>query len=242
MATFSLATLRARAQQESDNVNSGFIASTGSAPVEWTALINSSYKELYGAIVQAYGNDYYVAAPYTFQTDGVNKFFSLPTDFFKLLGVDLQVGATNLWVTLKPFQFLERNRFGLVNSPIPMAGQTLQLWYVPSLTELSGDSDVTVDIPNGWEEYIIIDAALKALDKEEADVSVKMARKAAIIQRIDAEAENRDAGSPGRIVDAYSAVSQSMQYRLKGSQLWLIGGNTPAVPYGSGYQYAPWEW
>jgi hypothetical protein len=242
VATFALSVLRARAQQESDNVNSSFVATSGTVP-EWTALINASYQELYGLLVQAFGNDYYVASPYSFTTDGSNYLYALPTNpaMFKLLGVDLQVQASSLWVSLKPFVFNDRNRFGLVNSPVPMAGQTVRLWYVPVLTALSGDSDVTVDIPNGWEEFIVIDAAMKALDKEESDVSVKMARKQAIIDRINAEAENRDAGSPAHIVDFYGAAAPAMQYHISGSNIWLIGGNTPAVPYGGGY-FEAWGW
>lgn len=231
MSTFTLATLRARAQQESDMVNTSFISTA-----EWTNYLNGSYMELYGLLVQAF-EDYYVASPYSITTDGINNLFALPTNpaVFKLIGVDLQVQASSLWVTLKPFTFPERNNFGLVNSPVPMAGQTVRLWYVPVLTALSGDTDATVDILNGWEEYIVIDAAMKALAKEESDVSTFAARKGAIIERINAESQNRDAGSPTRISDYYSSQSPAMRYRLLGANIELIGGNTPAVPYGAGY-------
>lgn len=212
-------------------VNSSFVATA-----EWTNYINGSYQELYGLLVQAF-NDYYVASPYSITTDGTNTLFALPTSpaMFKLLGVDLQVQSSSLWVSLKPFTFQDRNRMGLINSPVPMAGQVVRLWYVPALTALSGDSDVTVDIANGWEEYIVLDAAMKALAKEESDVSVLMSRKGAIIERINAEAQNRDAGSPTRIVDAYANQSPAMRYHLLGSNIELIGGNTPAMPYGEGY-------
>lgn len=217
-------------------INSSFVSTS-----EWTDYINGSYQELYGVIVQAYGNDYYVATPSSFVTDGVNQLFSLPTDFWKLLGVDLRVQASNLWVTVKPFMFSDRNRFGLINSPTPMAGQTLRLWYVPTLTLLSSDSDSTVPILNGQEEYVVIDAAMKALAKEESDISVLMARKQAMLERIQSEAENRDAGSPSHIVDHYASMSPAMMYRLVGSKIELIGGNSPAYPY----QYANdtgWSW
>lgn len=242
MTTFALSTLRTRAQQESDNVNSGFVSSTGSAPIEWTALINASYQELYGLLVTTFGADYYVASPFSITTDGINDKFALPTDFFKLLGVDLQVQASSLWTTLKEFAFAERNRFGLVNSPVPMSGQTLRLWYAPVITPLNADADLTVDIVNGWEEYIIVDAAMKAISKEEGDVSVLMARKQALLARINGEAANRDAGSPAHIVDYYAAQPPAMRYRLHGSKLWLTGGNTPALPYGEGWDFGGSWW
>lgn len=212
-------------------VNSSFVSTA-----EWTNYINGSYQELYGLLVQAF-SDYYVATPFSFVTDGISNLFPLPTSpaMFKLLGVDLQVQASSLWLTLKPFTFQDRNRFGLVNSPVPMAGQTVRLWYVPVLTPLSNDADLTVDILNGWEEYIILDAAMKAMAKEESDVSVLMARKQAIIARLNAETENRDAGNPTAIVDYYASSSPAMRYHISGSNLWLQGGNTPAYPYGEGY-------
>lgn len=220
MAT--LAQLRLRAQEESDNVNSSFVGTS-----EWLSYINASYSELYGLLVQAYGNNYYVASPYSITTDGANYLYALPSDFFKLMGVELQVQSTNYWVTLRPFQFPERNNFAFYNSPIPASGQVVRLWYVPTLTALSADGDSTVTLLNGWEEYIVIDAAMKALAKEESDVSVLMARKQALIERINAEAENRDAGSPGRIGDVYGSRAQGMRYRLNGSNIWLYGGSTP---------------
>lgn len=209
-------------------VNSSFVSTS-----EWTNYINQSYAELYGYVVQAFGNDYNVAPPYDFVTDGINNNFALPSDLFKLLGADLQVQASSLWVTLKPFTFQDRNRFGLINSPVPMAGQAVRLWYVPALSPLSGDSDeiITPLVINGWDEYIVIDAAMKAMAKEESDVSVLMARKRAMLERIQTEAENRDAGNPTRIVDVYGQQSPAMQYHLLGSNIRLIGGSTPAYPY-----------
>jgi hypothetical protein len=211
--------------------NSSFVSDS-----EWTSYLNGSYQELYGLLVTAF-EDYYVATPYEFTTDGTNQNFALPTNpaIFKLLGVDLQAQASQVWVTLKPYTFLERNSFGLVNTPIPAAGQTLRVWYVPVVTALSADGDVTVDILNGWEEYIIVDAAMKALAKEESDVSVLMARKQSLAERLKGEAANRDAGAPTRINDAYRVTSPGMRYRMLGSNLRLIGGNTPVVPYGEGY-------
>lgn len=228
MAT-TLLQLRTRCKQESDSVGQSFVSDA-----EWNSYIVASYQELYGLIVQAYGDDYYVQSPSTgflITTTGLTNFFALPTDFFKLLGVDLQVTQGN-WVTLKPFMFSERNQFTLNNNSFPMAGQTVRVFYVPLPTLPAVDAD-TIDGVNGWEEYIVIDAAMKAMAKEESDVSVLMARKGAIIDRLNAETENRDAGSPQRVANVWGRGSRGMMYRLNGNSLWLIGNGQPALgPFG----------
>lgn len=228
----TLLAVRTSCKQQSDNVGQSFISDP-----EWNGYIQSSYQELYGLIVQKFGNDYFVQTPatgYTFVTDGVNQLFTLPADFFKLLGVDLQLSAPGYWASLKEFNFAERNKLSVTNTTIPMAGQTIRLLYVPRLTVPTQDADA-MDGVNGWEEYIVADACIKALNKEETDVSVFMARKQELVQRIEAEAENRDAGSPATIADVYGRRARAMQYRLNGNQIWLIGNGMPG--------YGPWgDW
>lgn len=48
----------------------------------------------------------------------------------------------------------------------------------------------------GLEEYLVVDAAIKMMQKEESDVSVLMAQKQALIRRYEGNYANRDAGSP----------------------------------------------
>jgi hypothetical protein len=192
---------------------------------EWNGLINASYQELYGLLAQKFGDDYFTSISSNITTDGLTDLYDLPSDFFKLLGVDLQVTATPpAYVTVRPFAFAERNSLaqpnlqptlGVTNlryrlkgsklwlAPFPAANQVLRLHYVPRLTLLSADGD-TLDGVNGWEEYVVVDAALKAKDKEESDVSVLAAEKAALVGRIEAEAENRDAGAPATVADVRS--------------------------------------
>lgn len=228
MAT-TLLQLRDRAKQESDNVGSGFITDP-----EWNTYIQASYQELYGLIVQAFGNDYFVQTPatgYTFVTTGLTQFFALPADFFKLLGVDLQI-TTDCWVSLRPFPFQERNMGGVTNIQTPMGGQTLRVLYVPLPTLPTLDAS-TIDGVNGWEEYIVIDAAMKAMAKEESDVSVLALRKQAILTRLESEIENRDAGSPTVIADVWGRTSRAMRYRINGPNLWVIGNGMPGFgPWG----------
>lgn len=235
-ATMTLGQLRTATRQRSDMVNSQFVTDA-----EFNSYINQSYFELYDILVSTYGDDYYVAPVFPITTNGTDFQFPLPADFYKLKGVDLNInGAQDSWVTLRPFNFQERNRYAVPNfqsfygitnlryrvngnnlwfTPIPTAGQTINVWYVPRMTELVTDGDVCDGI-SGWTEYIICDAAIKAMQKEESDVSVLMAQKQALLQRIQSQAENRDQGMPQTVTD-----TQSSQY------WWPNGNGNP----GSGY-------
>lgn len=216
--TMTLTMLINAVRQRADMVNSQFCTDA-----ELTSYINQSYFELYDLLVSRYGDNYYVVTPPpSFQTDGTTFQYPLPADFYKLLGVDLAL-APNLdsFITIKPFMFADRNRYSVPNfqsfygvtnlryrlngnnlwlTPIPAANQTIRLWYIPRMATLAAPSD-TADGISGWTEYIIVDAAMKALNKEESDCSVLMADKAGLIARIEAAAENRDAGSPPKVAD-----------------------------------------
>lgn len=224
--TKTLLQLRTEARQEADQVNSTFVSDA-----ELTTWVNSAAFELYDILISKYGDAYYVKAPpYSFTTDGTNETFALPTDLYKLLGVDLQTnGAPNGWLTLRPFQMAERNRNWRPNAapivgftslryrlhgsnlwltPLPASGQTLRVWYVPRLTPLSADGD-TFDGISGWEEYIVVEAAIRCLVKEESDPSAMFARKAALLKRIEEMASNRDEGAPPVVSDVNGPDSAS---------------------------------
>lgn len=218
--TLTLAQLRTLCKQESDMVNSSFISDS-----EWNSYINQSYFELYDLMVQKYGDDYF-SEQHNFVTDGTSYLYPLPADFYKLLGLDLALsGSDDSYVTIRRFNFADRNRYAVPNfqsfygvtnmryrlngndlwiTPVPSGGQNMRLWYVPRLTPLAADGD-TVDGISGWTEYIIVDAAMKAMAKEESDVTVLMARKTGLIQRIEAAAENRDAANPMTVSDNQSS-------------------------------------
>lgn len=216
--TVTLLQLRTQARQRSDMVNSTFVSDA-----EFNNYISNSYKELYDLLVSAFGNNYYVATVSTFVTDGTNTLYNLPTDFYKLLGVDLALSASlDSFVTIKPFNFSDRNRYAVPNfqsfygvtnlryrlhgnqlflTPIPAASQTIRVWYIPEPTSVTSDSD-SFDGISGWEEYVIVDAAIKALAKEESDVSVFMSQKEALRQRITSMADTRDAANPPVVADS----------------------------------------
>jgi hypothetical protein len=157
-------------REESDQQSSGFISDLAIA-----THINNSGKELYDILVGAYGADYFMAPPASFNTDNINDIFPLPdgirtfndnyqnpfiaAPFYKLAGLDLQLGATpQSYVTLRTFQFAERNRFAVPNfssfygftniryrlygpssiwlTPLPASGLTLRLRYVARMPNI----------------------------------------------------------------------------------------------------------
>lgn len=220
----TLLQLRTAVRDRADMVNSQFITDA-----TFNNYINASCQQLYEKMIEAYGSDYWVQSPFTITTDGVNDQFALPTDFFKLLGTDLQISTTGNaasgWVTLWRFNFAQRNQYTLPNIqslwgrtnlkyklvggniwfiPLPMAAINLRLWYAPRFTPLASDSDVFDGI-NGWEEWVINDSAMKAGVKEETDISGLQALQAVQEERLSHVIENRDAGSAPTTVDVNRA-------------------------------------
>jgi hypothetical protein len=194
----------------------------------WTEWVNAACQELYDKLIEAYAEDYYVASEQTITTDGTNSTFTLNDAFYKLLGVDLLVNANageSGRRTIWRYNFAERNQYTLPGLAAtgqqvlryrlqgtykiaflprpPVGGQTIYLTYAPRFTPLSADAD-TFDGINGWEEWVKAAVAMKALGKEESDMSPAMA----LLQRQEARLESikaaRDVGAPSTTVDVYA--------------------------------------
>lgn len=210
--SMTVAEVRLAAQQRADMVNSQFVT-----PTEWVSYINFSYKELYDILVAKF-EDYY-SISLTFSVPSGSNSYTLPADFYKMRGVDRAVSG-NEFYTIRPFTFEDRNNrrraalfrglyptvryrilgSNLIFTPDDAADGTYRIWYIPRASDLTLDTD-TIDGVNGWEEYVIVDAAIKALTKEESDAQVFMMQKQALLKRIEDMAGNRDAGEPERITD-----------------------------------------
>lgn len=238
-AEMSLGALRLAAQQRADRVNSQFVTTP-----EWNSYLNQGMYELYDLLVTLY-EDLYSAQPIQFQCDGTRMLYDLPTGsntfksgldpsqtvtppaFYKLLGVDLQLNsATNAYVTVNKFNFIDRNRFVYPNTastiygvfnmryrimgsqiefiPTPSAGQSVRLWYIPRLQALLQDTDITTLGTSGWIDYVITKAAYYALTKEESDTTSLVMQLQALTDRINSSASNRDAGQADTISDTRS--------------------------------------
>jgi hypothetical protein len=279
---------------------------------EANSYISNSYKELFDMLASAYGNDYYVAVPFQIQLTGLN-FYALPQDFYKVLGVDLQYSASPTgWITLKRFEFIERNKGAYLNSAVTVSSLS-KIWYIPEPTNLQymlpcattinsttiSTSDVsslsigmsvygdaipenttivsintnlntfvmsnaakatqpvvilsmwvdstTIDGISGWEEYVIVDSAIKIGIKQENDVSELRIQKADLKARIEAMAEGRDAGQAQHVSDAKNVNGfgyglsnlgiGNIQYRITGNQIQYVTVDGVSNDSQGGWEY-----
>jgi len=221
----TLAQLRDQAIKRADmETNAHF----GTAEVN--DLINSSLAELYDLILSSY-EDYFVkSTPYQITlTPGTDR-YALPSDFYKLHGVDVQLSQSqSTWISVSPFNFSERNLYNwmpvawnvwglpsvkyrleggyIAFLPTPtLPAAVARLWYSPAPTQLAADGD-TFDGVAGWTEYVVVDAAIKMKIKEEEDASELEQRKALLGQRVITMAAGRDSGRPATVTDVHKLNS-----------------------------------
>lgn len=93
--------------------------------------------------------------------------------------------------------------------------------YVSSILSYWNDA-TTLEGISGWEDYVILDMAIKAQIKQENDFSGLAAQKAEMRVRIEAMAESRDIGQPMRTSDTMAISGDGFG--------WGNGGT-----YGGGY-------
>lgn len=214
MALVTLADLRLRARQSADMVNSLLVS-----VAELDGYINASYAEYCDLITNAY-EDHYLNDPEQFDIVSGNT-FDLPSTFYKLVGLDFLDGGE--WVEVKSFEWNQRNsnssrsynnryhpklRYRIQGNklrmiPVDQATGTYRHWSIPLFVPLVDATD-EIDGYNGWEEYIVIDSAIKCLRKEESSIKDHLVAKAAMIERITESSKNRDLGETHGTTDVYA--------------------------------------
>lgn len=231
----SLYELRLRSQQTADRVNSQFVTVS-----EWNSFLRLAMYELYDILIMSYEDIF--ADQYVFiNTNGTTQNYPLPDGvsnypggvypgttgapakaFYKMAGMDLGINTSNnAWVTLRKFNFIDRNKYVYPNStstiygvynmayrlmgnniniiPTPAGNQQVRMWYSPRLPALLQDVDLTTIGTSGWLRYPIVRAAKYALDKEESDTTKLDAEIVYLKTRIEEASQNRDAGVPDTI-------------------------------------------
>jgi hypothetical protein len=217
MALVQLSELRTRALNLADLANSAFVGTP-----ELNAWVNAAAGELYDLLVSKFAD--YFTKSIALTTVAGQEQYALPDEFYKLVGVDLVIGGRS--GTLDPFPFHERNRYrnaslsggyqtkprywlrGSQGSggaflhllPVPAAGLSGTIWYVPKRTPLVLETD-TLDGMNDYEDLVVFEVAARLAAKEEGDPSPWLMKKAEVKQRIEIAAQERDEGSAARITD-----------------------------------------
>lgn len=154
----SLLILRRHAQEKADRINSNFVTVS-----EWNAFITLAMYELYDLLIDTY-QDYQVATPIQFTTNGAQYLFPLPDGnitftnritntiivapaFYRLLGMDLSLNtANNAYVTMGKFNFTERNDYvypnaagtiyGVFNMRYQLVGSNLMVIPTPTANQI----------------------------------------------------------------------------------------------------------
>ena len=202
-----------------DMRNSAFINQDGTAGSELIRYVNMAYKDLYQRIVQS--KEFYFTTSTTISVVPGTSAYSLPSDFYKLDGVDMALDSSGRYLTLKPFQFLERNKFRsgisvpiapygqifryiIVGStiqfiPLPNQASTIQLWYTPEPVTVTFAT--SLNLPIGSDEYMSLYCACAMLTKEETDCTALDQKRLQIIDQLKNSLKDRDQGSAAYVVD-----------------------------------------
>jgi hypothetical protein len=219
--------LMTQVRQRADMEGSTFVSDT-----EIRVWMNAALAELHDIMVLAF-EDYYVNST-TYALPGTNP-GTLPSDFYKSIGVDFDAGGVTH--TVMPYSFPERNIYksnaGVVNGnaealryqirddkihfiPESPPSGTVTLHYVPECQQFrtgGEDDSATLNTKNksiaiGYQEYVVVSAAMKCLMKEESDVRMLLAEKSDIQRRIESAAPRKDAGHPHKIIDVGVGASR----------------------------------
>ena len=157
--------------------------------------------------------------------DGVaadgGKDYALDADYFRTVRVDHEV-STGCFRPLRLITENELHRFerpnagrasgymiqgeNLILLPAPPSGQTYRHIFIPAPADLTTIAD-TVDGVAGWEELLVIDAAIKARIAEETDTSDLMQERAMYLSRIEHERNQRMVTGTGRVIGAFEEES-----------------------------------
>lgn len=209
MAT-TLAQLRTRVRNRADMPDSDGLVSDS----ELDTYINDSYAELMDLISQK-NEDAYTSVdivtsaspiPYaSIATTGWAKIRRIDyfdgTDYHNLERIGIEewpryVNSTG--TTPRAYTALGTNVYIL---PTPSGSKQYLVFYIKNPVALTSASDEVVAPPIvfRWEEYVVIDAAIKCLRKEESDTSELLQEKASMQSRISTSLSDR--GGPARVAE-----------------------------------------
>lgn len=203
------------ARQRADMEASEFVGDA-----EAVDMLAASWHELYDLLIEAYGENYFEIRQlltFTAGSPGLDL-TSLdtgtePKQFYKLVRVGFVSGEADIALermdnrsdrstTRASWDAWDPPRYSVEGMlvrwhPVPSSTVQVNLSWIP-LPDVLADGDTLPQQAQPWEEFLIVDWAIKAMQKEESDVSMLMLRKDQITERIRKMAP-RDIGTPDKI-------------------------------------------
>jgi hypothetical protein len=214
-ASVLMTQVRQHTDTESDaNITDAFLLS----------LIDKSYNKLYRQIATEYAGYFDVEDSSKSLIVG-QRAYALAADFMHLRGVDIVIGGER--VKLSRIGFGERNRRtndpryvprrierlrtnyayytqkdNLIIDPVPTTTEQIIMTYVPRPTRITNSSN-TFDVIAGFEDFVVYDASVSVLGKQERDVTVMAAQRQDALSLIIQTVSPRETGDPIQVRDDY---------------------------------------
>ena len=197
--------------------------STHITDAEITRMLNQSIARLYGEISQRCEGDY--ATKVTITTASAVEAYALPNDFWRLSSIPpignlsgrqttmrrwsthdrgLLLDPVRSWSSARPvyYRLIASDQISFL--PIPDGVYSVDVWYIPASPILVAAGD-KFDGRNGWEEFVIIDAVIKCITKEEGDASVFAQEREMLRREINEQAASKDLADTERVQDVERA-------------------------------------
>lgn len=208
--TRTLAQLRQEVRQRADLESSNHVTDS-----EVNRYVNQSCAALHGLIAEA-DEDYLtvsttittVAGTGTYAFTGyrirwveaVINGLTVRLDRWRFDQRDQLINAATRWTSTGAIPLYRYVRGQISLLPVPDGAYSVTIWHIDPFADLTLDSD-TFNGEDGWEEWVVLDAAIKCLTKEESDPSALMAERQRVEQRIRAALGTRDHARPDTAVD-----------------------------------------
>lgn len=206
--SITISSLITLAKQRCDMENTNFISAA-----EWITYADLGYRKFYNLITTLY-EDYNVSSQdYTTTPD--TEEYTLPSGFLKVRLVELY-GVTPRPLTLREWTLSEKNRLAYTVTgypirfavygnvlrlmPAPRGAYQVKVWYIPTATAVTSDAQ-SIEVYNGFDEYIALDMAIRALMKEESNTDRLERERDRMEKMLEETMRGRDAGQPRTMTD-----------------------------------------
>lgn len=182
--------------------------------------VNASIQTFWDFLVGEDGGSLFATVAPTLSKIGDNA-YQLPSDYYRLIDVsvkttsqylraiqaDEQEYAQLLTQTYNGIAYtryylhwnVAQDRFEIFLFPAPDNTDDILVRYIPNAPELSLDSD-TLNLPNSWVDWVVLDVAIKMLTKEESSTEALEYQK----QQLEA-----------RILDAINEMNKTSVKRIR---------------------------